>query len=146
VSRYLLDTNLLVYLHDRSDPARRRRAARVIEEVARRRTGALPVQALTEFAAVALRKFEPPLPAQTVRHQIERLRRRFPTHPVTYFAVEEALRGVEEHQLSYFDAQIWAVARLHQIPVVISEDARGGSVDGVSWLNPFVDGFDAATL
>ena len=34
----------------------------------------------------------------------------------------EALREVRDHQLSYYDAQIWAAARLNQVPVIFSED------------------------
>ena len=45
---------------------------------------------------------------------------------------------MREHQLSYWDAQIWAAARLNQVPVVFSEDFRAGvSLEGVRFVNPF---------
>lgn len=65
----------------------------------------MPVQALAELSAVALRKFDPPVPAGQVRRQVARLRDELPTHPVTAGVVEEALRGVEAHQLPCLDAQ-----------------------------------------
>ena len=41
-----------------------------------------------------------------------------------------------------WDAQIWAVARLHGIPAILSEDFSSGSVvDGVGFLNPFLPDF-----
>jgi hypothetical protein len=40
----------------------------------------------------------------------------------------EAARGVRTYKMSYWDAQIWASARLHQIPVIFSEDFNGGAV------------------
>jgi predicted nucleic acid-binding protein len=40
--------------------------------------------------------------------------------------------------MSYYDAQIWASARLNQIPTVFSEDfASGSTVEGVTFINPF---------
>jgi predicted nucleic acid-binding protein len=52
--------------------------------------------------------------------------------PLTGPVALEALRGVREHLLSYYDAQIWAVARLGQVGAVLSEDFNLGAVlDGV---------------
>jgi len=43
------------------------------------------------------------------------------------------------HGFSYWDAQIWATARLNQIPIVLSEDfAHGRRIEGVRFLNPFL--------
>jgi len=53
-----------------------------------------------------------------------------------FFSV--AGRGVRDHKLSYYDAQVWATARLNQVPVVFSEDFRDGSIlEGVRFVNPF---------
>jgi predicted nucleic acid-binding protein len=52
--------------------------------------------------------------------------------------VLEALRGVVRYRLSYYDAQIWAVARLNHVPVVLSEDFSAWSeIEGVRFENPF---------
>jgi predicted nucleic acid-binding protein len=146
VTRYLLDANVLVYLHDGRDRDRRERARAVVRHVGRARQAALSTQVLGEFASVALRKMSPPMAAADVRAQVERLRRRFPIHPVTSAVVEEALRGVEYHRIGYWDAQVWAVARLHQIDAVLGQDTRPGSLDGVRWLDPFSPKFDVETL
>jgi predicted nucleic acid-binding protein len=54
----------------------------------------------------------------------------------------EAGRGVRDHKLSYFDAQVWATARLNQVPVVFSEDFDDGSIlGGVRFVNPFSQKF-----
>jgi predicted nucleic acid-binding protein len=61
--------------------------------------------------------------------------------------VLEALRGVGEHMLSYYDVQIWAVARIWQVAVILSEDFNPGAVlDGVSFANPLDPEFDLAAL
>ncbi|MER3557497.1 MAG: hypothetical protein C4302_06430 [Thermus sp.] len=49
----------------------------------------------------------------------------FPTTPPV---APDALRGVEAHGLAFYDAQIWAVARLQGILVVLSEDFPTGAV------------------
>lgn len=143
--RYLLDTNVLVYLHDPSDPARHERARKVVAEVGRRPSAALPVQALAELASVALRKLR--LDARLVHRHVESLERAFTILPLTPAVVLESIRGVRDHQLSYYDAQIWASAKLAQIPIVLTEDFSVGAVlEGVTFLDPFAASFDVTTL
>jgi predicted nucleic acid-binding protein len=56
--------------------------------------------------------------------------------------VTEAARGVRDHQLAYYDAQIWATARLHGVPIILSEDFQTGrTLEGVRFVNPFADDF-----
>ena len=71
----------------------------------------------------------------------------FPVLPLTAAVVLEAVRGVRDHNLAYYDAQIWAVAKLAQAPVVLSEDfASDSTIVGVTFVNPFVSGFDLSRL
>ncbi|MGI8859471.1 MAG: PIN domain-containing protein [Rubrobacteraceae bacterium] len=146
-ARYLLDTNLLVYAVDRREPEKRERAREVLRRAGRAGSAALPTQVLSEFANACLRKLEPRPDPATVRREVERLLLAFPVLPLTGPVVLEALRGVREHLLSYYDAQIWAVARLGQVGAVLSEDFNPGSVlDGVSFANPLDPAFDLAEL
>ena len=56
----------------------------------------------------------------------------------------EAARGVRDYQFNFWDAQIWAAARLNQVPVVFSEDFNTGQVtEGVRFVNPFAEDFRA---
>jgi len=49
---------------------------------------------------------------------------------------------VRDHHLSYYDAQIWATARLNQVSVVFSEDFQGRQIlEGVQFINPFAPEF-----
>ncbi len=49
----------------------------------------------------------------------------------------EAVRGVRDYQFQYWDAQIWASARLNQIEEIYSEDFNtGASIEGVHFINP----------
>lgn len=144
---YLLDSNILVYALDAREPERRERAKEVFRRVALSGNAALSAQALSEFSNVCLKKLKPPLEPEEVRSEVEKLYRAFPVIPLTAPVVMEALRGVGEHQFSYYDAQIWAAARLAQVPVVLSEDFHpGATLEGVSFLNPLESDFDPAAL
>jgi predicted nucleic acid-binding protein len=146
-ARYVVDTNLLVYALDRREPERHERAREVLRRVARGGSAALPAQVLSEFANACLRKLEPPPEPEAVRREVERLMLAFPVLPLTGPVVLEALRGVKEYLLSYYDAQIWAAARLGQVGVILSEDFNPGAVlDGVSFANPLDPVFDLAAL
>src|SRR5215213_8824322 len=135
-TRYVVDTNLLVYTLDRREPEKRERAREVLRSVGRGGSATLPAQVLSEFANACLRKLEPRPEPEAVRREVERLMLAFPVLPLTGPVVLEALRGVKEHMLSYYDAQIWA-ARLGQVGIVLSEDFNPGAVlDGVSFTNP----------
>jgi predicted nucleic acid-binding protein len=146
-ARYVVDTNLLVYTLDQREPEKRERAREVLRRVGGARTAAIPAQVLSEFGGACLRKLEPRPDAEAIRREVERLMLAFPVLALTGPVVLEALRGVREHLLSYYDAQIWAVARLGQVAVVLSEDFKAGAVlDGVSFTNPLNPAFDLAVL
>mgnify|MGYP006291662517 CR=1 FL=1 len=140
--QYLLDTNILVYGFDANEPRKQEQALEVIDRVGRKRTGTLSVQTLSEFANVALYRLEEPLPPDEVADQLELYSETFPILSLTTFVSIEAVRGVRDHSFSYFDAQIWAVARLNQVSVVLSEDfPSGATVEGVTFIDPFSPDF-----
>jgi predicted nucleic acid-binding protein len=151
VARYLIDTNVLVYGFDGADAAKQARALDVVARLARPNArgapAVLPAQVLAEFARVGMNKLVPALSADEVYGQIELYARVFPVLPLTPGVVLEAVRGVRDHSLAYFDAQIWAVAKLNQVPTVLSEDfTPGATVEGVTFADPFSATFDPDTL
>jgi len=138
----LIDTNLLVYLYDQKQADRQAQSHRVLEQLELTRSGRLSVQALAEFFSVATRKLSPGLTPAEALNQINLFIRVWPVFDLTPMIVMEAGRGVRDHKLSYYDAQVWATARLNQIPIVFSEDFRDGSLlEGVRFVNPFSPDF-----
>jgi predicted nucleic acid-binding protein len=138
----LMDTNLLVYLYDQKHPERQAQSQRVLEQSELSRNGRLSVQSLAEFFSVATRRLSPNLTAAEALHQIDLFLRLWPVFDLTPMIVLEAGRGVRDHHLSYYDAQIWAAARLNQVPLVFSEDFQDGNIlEGVRFVNPFTPGF-----
>jgi len=59
---------------------------------------------------------------------------------VTRLIILQAIRGVETHKFGFWDAQIWATARLNQISEVYSEDFNSGAIiEGVQFTNPLTN-------
>jgi len=134
----LIDTNLLIYLYDPNQPDKQKRSELVLEQLELTRNGRLSVQALAEFFSVATRKLSPNLTSAQALDQITLFTRLWPVFDLTPMIVIEAGRGVRDHKLSYYDAQVWATARLNQVTAVFSEDFRDGSIlEGVRFVNPF---------
>lgn len=139
----LIDTNILIYLFDQNDIARQDQSIQLLLDLENSGQGRLSVQSLAEFCAASTRKLHPPLTPKDAATQVERFARAFPVFNLTPFIVLEAARGVRTYQLSYFDAQIWASARLNQVPLIFSEDfASGTSLEGVRFVNPFAPDFN----
>ena len=141
----LLDTNVLVYAFDANDTARQVQALNCIESLAETHQGCTSAQCLAEFIAVATRKLRPRLTPADALDQVTRLARTFRVYDITLPVVLEAARGLRDYRLSYYDAQLWATAHLHQVPVVFSDDFSGGTnLEGVHFANPFSSRFDLA--
>lgn len=141
----LIDTSVLVYTFDQNEPARQEQAIYLLRRLEETATGRLSVQCLAEFCSVALRRLNPPMSPADTLIQVERFQRIFPAFNLTPMIILEAMRGVRDHQLSYYDAQIWATARLNQVPIIFSEDFHPGTLDGVRIVNPFAGDFPLET-
>jgi predicted nucleic acid-binding protein len=138
----LIDTNLLVYLFNHADTQRQDQVIQVLRQLEVTGSGRLSVQSLAEFASVSTRKLRPPLTPVQSFQQIESFNQALTVLDLTPAIVLEAARGVRDHRLAYYDAQIWAAARLNQIPVIFSEDFDSGStLEGVRFVNPFAADF-----
>ena len=108
----LIDTNILVYAHQPSEAVKYERALRTIETLMASGLGRLSAQILGEFLSATIRGRRPVLTIQDALRQATLFGDALPVFDQTRQIVLEAGRGVREHQLSYFDAQIWATARL----------------------------------
>jgi len=143
----LVDSNVLIYAWDRDSPSKQATAIRVLKAIADAKAGALSTQVLGETYRGLTRRINSTLPDSQAAGYMRDLAAAWPIHDVTVRIALEALRGAVRHRFPYWDAQLWATARLNQIPVVLSEDFSDGSeVDGVRFLNPFADAFNIDSL
>ncbi len=138
----LIDTNVLVYAYDRGEFSKQSQAIEVLNALQVTGAGRLSVQCLAEFFNATTRGAFPKLSVTDAIEQMKYLAGSFKIYELSPMIVMEAARGVQAYQLSYFDAQIWASARLNQESVIFSEDfSVGSTLEGVRFINPFDTNF-----
>ena len=132
-----VDTNVLAYAHDRSEPARQSVAQAVLEQLWVDRTGVLSTQVLQELYVVATRKLDPPMRRAAARELVA-LYGEWPVVQVDVALVVSASELEERHTLSFWDALIVEAARRAGATRLLTEDLQHGRrIGGVSIENPF---------
>jgi predicted nucleic acid-binding protein len=143
----LIDTNVFVYAYDARDADRRARALESLERLTSTGRGRISTQVLGETFRVLTSRLEPRVPVAEAVEHLALMASIWPVLPITTIVALQAALGVRDHRLNYWDAQLWATARLNRIPAILTEDAAHGRVvEGVAYLNPFAAAFDLATL
>lgn len=143
MTEILVDTNILVYAFDLAEAKKRKQAIVVIRELQDSSLGCLSIQCLSEFFNAVTRGRDPKLPIERALQYLQDYLLAFPTYLLTPSVVLEAARGVKNHSLSFYDAQIWASALINDVPLVFSEDFQDGRViEGVRFVNPFAENFE----
>ena len=135
-----VDTNILIYAHDRAAGAKHDRAKAVVEELWRTGSGIVSTQVLQELCVNLRRKTARPVGARATRDLITDY---LSWHVVvnTERSVLAALALEERHQVSFWDALIVYAAQESAAEVLYSEDLSDGQVyDTVRVVNPLVGG------
>ena len=136
--RVFVDTNVLVYAYDRSEPEKQARAVDVLDNLVQSGAGLISAQVLAEFYVTITRKLSVPLTTAQAYESLKNYLNAWSIVETNGLIVLEAARGVRDYQLNYWDAQVWAAARLNQCQIVLSEDFNSGTVlEGVRFVNPF---------
>jgi predicted nucleic acid-binding protein len=142
MNKILVDTNVLAYAYDRTAQAKQIRAKAVLDALAQSGRGVLTAQILAEFFVVTTGKLAEPITQAEAFASILNYQISWEIFELTGMVVLEAVRGVRDYQLSYWDSQLWAAARMNQVPIILSEDFNSGSViEGVRFINPFSHDF-----
>ncbi len=115
-----LDTNVVLYLLS-ADPAKADRAEEFLAA-----GGAISVQVLNEFVAVASRKLR--MSWVEIREVLAQVRAVCAVEPVTIETHERALRLAERYGISIYDALIVSAALLANCKTLHSEDMQDGQV------------------
>jgi len=136
--RCFVDTNVLVYAHDRGSGKKHAVASELVKELWHERSGVLSTQVLQELYVNVRRKAEKPLSAAASRRLIE-----------DYLcwqiivndgaAVLQALDLEQRYTISFWDALIVQAANGAGVRLLYSEDLNHGQTYGmVEVCNPFL--------
>jgi predicted nucleic acid-binding protein len=132
-----IDTNILVYAYDTSEPEKQQSALSILDSLMIPQRGYISTQVLSEFIVVVTKKIPNPLTLEQAERSIHRLCQSLIVLQINEAIIIEALRGVKVHHLSFWDSMIWATAKLNQVGIVLCEDFSTNSViEGIRFVNP----------
>ena len=136
-ARLFLDTNILVYAYDSTDPQKQAKAQTLLTEGIERENAVISAQVLSEFFVTVTRKIAHPMPAPRARREIV-LISTLATVDVDATLILRAIDIQDRWQLSYWDALILAAAERGDCETVYSEDlSHGQTYENVTIQNPF---------
>ncbi|MDP7164597.1 MAG: PIN domain-containing protein [Alphaproteobacteria bacterium] len=97
----------------------------------------LVLQCLAEFFFVATRKAK--TEPEIAKEFVAKWREVFAVHCAGEETVMRAIDAVPRHDLAFWDAMMWAVARQARCDFLISEDFQDGrQIEGVTFVKPFI--------
>lgn len=134
-----VDTNILIYAHDRDAADKRRLAANALEKLWTERTGRMSVQVLQEFYVTVTKKLSAPI-ARAVARELIRAYTPWIQAPTTPETVIRATELSELSQISFWDGLIIASAEQIGATIILSEDLSAGQViAGIRIVNPLLE-------
>lgn len=134
-----VDSNVLVYAHDPTTPAKYDRARSLVERLWLEKTGRISIQVMQEFFWIVTRKIPSPLPRETALTILSDLSL-WPVYSPVAADVLTAGRLAGEVKISFWDAMLLVAAKASKAKRFWSEDlAHGQIVEGVQILNPFLE-------
>lgn len=135
-ARVFVDTNILVYSRDASEPEKQPRAMACLEVLWREHRGCISAQVLDEYYVTVTRKLAPGMPAEVAWQDVCALMTWAPV-PVDEGLMRRAHAIERGHSISWWDALIVAAAAVAGCEVIYSEDLGDGQVyAGIRVENP----------
>jgi predicted nucleic acid-binding protein len=136
--KFFVDTNILVYAHDRSAGVKHQRAQMLLEQLWNSGQGVLSTQVLQELCVNLLRKVSAPLPVEEVRLLI----RDYATWEVVSNTPESILQALDietRYRTSFWDALILQAAESAGASILYSEDLAATQHYGsIQIVNPLI--------
>ena len=132
-----VDSNVLVYARDASEPKKQPRAVAWLEYLWRSREGRLSFQVLQEYYVTVTVKLKPGLPAESARRDVRALLVWEPVRtdgPI----IENAWALQDQFSLSWWDALVVSAAQTLGCNEFLSEDLQDGQTFGsLRVVDPF---------
>jgi predicted nucleic acid-binding protein len=136
--KIFVDTNILVYGHDRDAGEKHAIAEHVLRQLWEDKLGVLSTQVLQEFYVHFTHVIDTPSGRRTARELIEV----YGAWPVTVLDVADVIAAcdhADRHQVALWDAMILVAAKKSRADVLLSENPyHGWRISGLEIRNPFV--------
>jgi predicted nucleic acid-binding protein len=136
--KYFVDTNILIYAHERSAGIKHERARQLIERLWLSGQGVLSTQVLQELCINLRRKLAKPLPVEEIRRLIQD----YLSWEIVVNTRESVLQALEielRYKTSFWDALVLQAAESAGAAVLYSEDLAAGQKYGaVQVVNPLL--------
>ena len=135
--RTFVDTNVLTYLFDDSEPEKQARARARLEREQKKREIVASTQVLQELY-VSLTKGKSPLATSEIAEAAVRAAAGYTIIHVDTALVLTGIAASRKHRISFWDALIVCAAKEADCDLLLSEDLNDGQViEGVKIENPF---------
>lgn len=132
-----VDTNVLVYGRDASEPDKQPVAASWLRRLWEERAGRLSSQVLHEYYVTVTERLDPGLDREAARVDIRSL---LAWRPITLDSgiLEGAWAVQDRHRLSFWDSLIVSAAQVGGCRYLLTEDLQDGQdLEGVEVVDPF---------
>lgn len=132
-----VDTNVLVYARDASEPEKQQAAERWLRSLWAARAGRVSAQVLSEYYVVVTEKLQPGLDREQARADVRNLMAWAPI-AIDRSVIEGAWIVQDRHQLSWWDSLIVSAAQMAGCGWLLTEDLEHSRLfDGVRVVDPF---------
>ncbi len=135
--RFFVDTNLLVYSRDASEPEKQQKAMRWMTRLWHDKSGRLSYQVLQEYYITVTHKLDPGLPVDTARTDVRSL---VSWQPISVSApvLERAWTIQDRYGFSWWDTLIVSAAQTAECRYLLTEDLQDKQdLGNVQVVNPF---------
>lgn len=137
--KYFVDTNILIYAHDRTAGHKHQLAKRLVEQLWTTHQGVLSTQILQEFCINLRRKVTPALKPERVRELLQD----YLSWEIVVNTPESVLQALEtelRYKISFWDALVVQAAESCGASILYSEDlARGQRIGTIRIINPLIE-------
>jgi len=137
VSKFFLDTNILLYTLDANDKSKQAKARKLIQTVTEQDILVISTQVLQEFYVASTTKLGvEPLLAKNIMRSFENME----IVQITPYLIGEAVDTSILNVISFWDSLIVVAAESARCELLYSEDLNSGQIiRGVMIENPFSD-------
>jgi predicted nucleic acid-binding protein len=135
--RIFVDTNVLVYSRDASEPQKQEKAMAWMTRLWNEKSGRLSFQVLNEFYITVTHKLQPGMKPRSAREDVRLLLAWRPI-PMDSLIIEGAWRIQDHFKISFWDALIVSAAQMSKCRYLLTEDLQENrSLGNVQVINPF---------